>query len=51
MKISELLSKKSQTITSATNSNGNVDRNKSDQIVDPKNYFSKNKKQIKKLNK
>jgi hypothetical protein len=48
MKISELLSKKSQTITSATNSNGHVDRKKSDQILDPEGYFAKNKKSIKK---
>lgn len=47
MKISELLAEKFQTIASATGPHGQVDRNKSNQMVDPKGYIAKNKRAIK----
>jgi hypothetical protein len=47
MKISELLSKKFQTIASATGPHGKIDRNKANQMVDPRGYFAKNKRSIK----
>ena len=36
------------TIMSATDSNGQVDRAKADTMVDPRVYFAKNKRRIKK---
>lgn len=39
------------TISSATDSHGNVSRQKSDKIADPNGYFAKNKKQLKKQGK
>jgi hypothetical protein len=37
-----------ETIASATDSKGNVSRAKADKIADPKGYFEKNKRQLKK---
>jgi hypothetical protein len=50
MKISELLSEKFQTIASATGPHGKIDRAKANQMVDPRGYFAKNKRSIKKKN-
>ena len=37
-----------ETIASATDSKGNVSRAKADRIADPKGYFAKNKRKLKK---
>lgn len=38
-----------ETIASATDSKGNVSRAKADRIADPKGYFAKNKRKLKKI--
>jgi hypothetical protein len=35
------------TIADATKSNGGIDRRKADRMLDPHNYFGKNKRRIK----
>lgn len=46
MRLSEFT--KPPTIMSATDSNGHVDRAKANQMVDPRGYFAKNKRRLKK---
>ena len=48
MRLSEFT--KPPTIISATDSNGQIDRTKANKMVDPKGYFAKNKRCIKKKN-
>lgn len=50
MKIAELLERKSPTIMSATRGSNGLNRNKVDPMVDPKGYFTKNKRSHKKSN-
>jgi hypothetical protein len=39
-----------ETIMSATDNNGHVNRNKANKMVDPRGYFAKNKRRIKRKN-
>jgi len=47
MKYREIIEAKAMTITAATSHN-NIDRAKADKILDPKGYFAKNKKKLRK---
>ena len=50
MKISEIISESAPTIASATGSTGQINRKTSDRILDPRGYFTKNKKRIARKN-